>query len=162
VGPFGNYATMTPFGGFPNAVGTANEEVSLQWLSTIRARAGLPVLSDRGLLFVTGGLAVGNVFSSGSVTVANAAGSVTWSGSNSSTLTGYSVGGGPEYALTNRWTTKAEYLWYDLGNTSHSLNCTATSPPGQCVPIDNYPTLGSTVSPVRGSIVRMGLNYKFN
>ena len=43
----------------PAAGQLANEQVSafLMRLSTIRARAGLPVLADRALIFVTGGLA---------------------------------------------------------------------------------------------------------
>jgi outer membrane immunogenic protein len=119
----------------------------------------LPVLSDRGLLFLTGGLAAAGISSSGSVDLANSAAFATWGGSNSSTRTGYTVGGGLEYAWADHWTTKAEYLWYDLGRISHPLNCTAMSS-GGCSFV--YSTLGNTVSSVRGSIVRVGLNYRFN
>jgi outer membrane immunogenic protein len=142
---------------FIGGAGTASEEVSLRWLSTIRARAGLPVLADRGLLFATGGLALGRVSSSGSLSV-NGVGILTdtWAGSNSSTQTGYTVGGGFEYAVTDHWTTKVEYLYYDVGNASHPLNLIANNV-GAAV----YPTLGNTVSPIRGSMIRVGLNYQF-
>jgi outer membrane immunogenic protein len=141
------------------SAGTASEQVSLRWLSTIRARAGLPVLADRGLLFVTGGLAMGGVSSSGSVAVTNCpVYCATWGGSNSSTLTGYTVGGGLEYALTDHWTTKAEYLYYDLGDAGHPLNVISFDNPV----LPPYATLGNTVSAVRGSIIRVGLNYLFH
>jgi outer membrane immunogenic protein len=140
-----------------------------QWVNVGQGgHAGLPVLSDRGLLFLTGGLAVGDVSSSGSVNVASSAlvSVSAWNGSNSTTRTGYTVGGGFEYALTDHWTTKAEYLWYDLGHASHPLNCAVnTNILGGCAGTPAFPgytTLGTTVSSVRGSIVRVGLNYKFD
>ena len=142
--------------------GTANEQVSLRWLSTIRARAGLPVLADRALIFVTGGLAVGGASSSGMVDVHTnfTPSDIVWGGSNSSVRTGYAVGGGFEYALTDHWTTKAEYLYYNLGNVSHPLNLltNTTSTPVS----DIYPTLGTTASAVHGSLIRLGLNYRFD
>ncbi len=158
VGPPADFRIGAVDVGAATLTGTASEQVLLRWLSTIRARVGVPVLSDRGLLFVTGGLAVGSVSSSGSVVLNSSAPAIydAWGGSNSSTLTGWTVGGGLEYALTDHWTTKAEYLYYDLGNASHPLNLIASNS------IGTYPTLGNTVSPVRGSIIRVGLNYKLN
>jgi outer membrane immunogenic protein len=139
---------------------TANEQVSLRWLSTIRARAGIAV-QDRVLLYATGGLAVGGVNSQGSVNTTTTGGfsSVVWNGSNSTVKAGYVVGGGVEWAFYDRWTAKAEYLWYNLGNVSHPLNCTSDG--GAPCFNDVYPTLGSTSSSVFGSIVRVGVNYKF-
>lgn len=51
---------------FLNGSATASEQVSLRWLSTVRGRVGFAA-QDRLLLFVTGGLAVGQVNSQGSV-----------------------------------------------------------------------------------------------
>jgi len=149
--------------------GTANEQVSARWLSTIRARAGLPVLSDRGLLFLTGGLAIAEVSSSGSVNIFQANSGfglptiLTWSGSSTSTRVGYAVGGGLEYALTGPWTVKGEYLYYDVGQNSHPLNLNVIAN-GTGTNRANlfYPTLGNTVSSVSGSIIRVGLNYRFS
>jgi outer membrane immunogenic protein len=140
---------------------TATEQVTVHWLSTVRARAGLPVLSNRGLLFVTGGLAVGGVSASGSVnTFFNppaATPFVTWGGSNTSTQAGFVVGAGFEYALADHWTAKTEYLYYDLGDASHPLvptfNCCVAGP---------FATLGNPSAHVHGSILRLGLNYQFN
>jgi outer membrane immunogenic protein len=166
-------ATATVFGINPvtglsgllgNPTGTASESTQLNWLSTIRGRIGL-IIRDRLLLFATGGLALGGVSSQGSVNVANSVVQVTWSGSHSAVNAGFAVGGGAEWALGDRWTAKAEYLWYDLGNVSHPLNCASVSPllfascsatPGP------FATLGSAVSSIHGSIVRVGINYKFN
>jgi outer membrane immunogenic protein len=144
-----------------NTVGTATEQVSLRWLSTLRARGGI-LLSDRLLLFATGGLALGGINSQGSVNLfdgAFGALSTIWSGSATSTRVGGVVGGGLEWALSDRTTLKAEYLWYNLGNVSHPLNCTFED--GPCG-TDVFPSLGNTSSSVYGSIVRVGLNYRFN
>jgi outer membrane immunogenic protein len=133
-----------------------NEQITQRWLSTIRGRIGYAV-QDRLLLFATGGLAIGQVLSQGTVQLTNFGGTDVWTGANSTVKTGYAIGGGAEWALDEHWITKAEYLWYDLGNVSHSLSCVT---PGICGTI-LYPTLGNVVSSVRGSIVRVGINYKF-
>jgi outer membrane immunogenic protein len=163
-------ASGTQIGGPPTNVTlglgtttTATERTEFNWLNTIRGRLGF-ALQDRLLLFATGGLAVGEVHSEGSVAVSNGPSSVIWSGSHSEVKAGFVVGGGAEWAFADRWTVKAEYLRYDLGNVSHALPCTngaagaftCTSTPGL------YPTLGSAVSAIHGSIVRFGINYKFN
>jgi outer membrane immunogenic protein len=167
VGPNGRY-NYSATASQNNVVGTANEQVSLRWLSTIRARAGIPLFADRALLFLTGGLAMGGFSSSGSVNLNFTTGAggpaLAWGGSNSSTQVGYAVGGGLEYALSDRWSAKAEYLWYDLGHVSHPLNCTFVAPGigSVCTSAFAFPTLGNTVTSVRGSIIRVGLNYRFN
>ncbi len=134
-----------------NSTGTANERVLLHWLSTVRARAGFAV-QDRILLYATGGLAIGGIDSNGSVTLSG--GNPGWSGSNSAARVGAVLGGGAEWAFYNSWTVKAEYLWYDLGNVSHPLNCSQLCS-------NTYPTLGNASSSVFGSIVRVGINYNF-
>jgi outer membrane immunogenic protein len=149
-------------GHFGATAAQANEQVSLNWLSTIRARIGFAV-SERLAVFATGGLAIGGVHDSGAVTLTAGSENVIWSGSESSAKVGGVVGAEAEWALSDRWTVKAEYLWFDLGNASHSLNCSSATSTGGCAnSAVVYPTLGSTVSTVNGSIVRFGINYKFN
>jgi outer membrane immunogenic protein len=144
--------------------GTANEQVSLRWLATFRARAGFAV-QDRLLLFVTGGVAVGGVNTQGSVTTSSPfPGFINpaWTGSDSTVKAGGVIGGGAEWAFSDHWTAKAEYLWYDLGHVSHQLNCTATNfPAAVCSAGGLFPTLGDATSSVFGSIIRVGINYKF-
>jgi outer membrane immunogenic protein len=149
-----------------NSTGTAVEQVALRWLGTVRGRVGLAA-QDRLLLFVTGGAAIGEVSSQGSVNVLNPGPllDVTWGGSQPTiTRGGFTVGGGAEWAFADRWTAKAEYLWYDLGSVSHPLACTLTRFPGGCgtTLLALYPTLGSTSAAVNGGIVRVGVNYKLN
>jgi len=158
TGPGGLYTSI-------NNTGTANEQVSLRWLSTFRARAGFAV-QDHLLLYVTGGLAVGGINTQGSVTTSSPFAGFSnpaWTGSDSTVKAGGVVGGGTEWAFADRWTAKVEYLWYDLGHVSHQLNCTATNfPQSACGPGGVFfATLGSASSSVLGSIFRVGINYKF-
>lgn len=146
-----------------NTPGVASEQNTLRWLSTFRARGGV-LVSDRLLLFATGGLALGGINSQGSVTTylgttTSSPPGIVWSGSTTSTRVGGVVGGGLEWALSAPLTFKAEYLWYTLGNVSHPLNCSYENGLVPCG-TDVYPTLGSTNSSIFGSIVRVGLNYK--
>jgi outer membrane immunogenic protein len=104
------------------------------WLGTVRGRVG--VAFDRVLPYVTGGLAVGDI---------NA--SIPSVGSATATNAGWAVGGGLEYALTNNWSTKVEYLHVDLGSFDCGTACSATPPVNVKLNED---------------IVRGGINYKFN
>ncbi|MFV0282037.1 MAG: outer membrane protein [Rhodoblastus sp.] len=77
-------------------------------IATVRARVGYA--ADRALIYVTGGLAMGSV----SVN-ANDWRAVPFFGSNSSFSTGWALGGGIEYAFTDRISGKAEYIFSSLG-----------------------------------------------
>ena len=87
----------------------------VNWLATIRARFGVAVASAT-LLYVTGGVAFGNV--------RNHAG-VTFLGTNyvvDKITTGWTVGGGIEHMFARNWTARAEVRYADLGKTT--VNCT--------------------------------------
>lgn len=114
-------------------------------LGTVRARLGYAILDNRGLLYATGGLAYGGV---NSYLNASATGVGAFGVSKNTTGTGWTVGGGFEYALTNNWSFRAEYLYVDLGKES----------------LYNGPLFGTGVNlgvEPRDNIVRVGLNYKF-
>jgi hemoglobin/transferrin/lactoferrin receptor protein len=109
-GTFGSAITVTPTGltfiGSRTAPATENSEIN--WLSSIRGRVGFAVL-DRLLLFATGGLAISEARSDGSVTVTNTdiishtvAQQIIWSGSHSEVKAGFVVGGGAEWAFADR------------------------------------------------------------
>lgn len=85
---------------------------------TIRARLGYAM--DRFLPYVTGGLAWANVKVSGTTIVGDDTEVVGWSGSYKDTYWGWALGAGAEYAVTDNWTIKAEYIYSDLGSTSFS------------------------------------------
>ena len=110
------------------------------WLATVRGRAGYAF--DRILVYGTGGAAFGNVQAS--------SGNQPFS---SSTQTGWTAGGGVEFAFTPNLTGKIEYLYVDLGNQScASANCGAF-----IVGTGGVPTNVSLTE----NIVRAGINYKF-
>ena len=84
-------------------------EGKTEWFGTVRGRVGFAF--DRFLPYVTGGLAYGSV----KTTLAPG---VTINGLNSddNTHTGWTVGGGVEYAITNNLVAGVEYLYVDLGD----------------------------------------------
>ena len=138
---------------------TASFEQKLPWLGTARARFGfLP--SDQWLLYVTGGLAFGEIESTGTIntttttaflpagpvvatTVASA------SASANTTRAGWTVGAGAEWVISGPWTAKVEYLYVDLGNVSNSF-----------AGLGAFAPLG-TSSHVTDNIARIGVNYRF-
>jgi len=81
-------------------------------LGTVRGRVGYAL--DRTLLYVTGGLAHGNVKNS----VANTFFLTPPNAETSGWRTGYAVGGGVETAVNEHWTVKAEALYYNVGSSS--------------------------------------------
>jgi outer membrane immunogenic protein len=108
-------------------------QTSNTWLATARGRLGY--VAGRFMPYVTGGAAFGNIKAS----VPGFAG-------NSTTNTGWTIGGGIEGALVGNWTAKVEYLYVDLGN----MNCG-----GSC-----GPALANNVS-FRENVLRGGINYRF-
>lgn len=109
-------------------------QTSDSWLATIRGRAGYAW--DRALLFVTGGGAFGDIKAT-----------VPGFGTDTSTEFGWTAGGGLEYAFTENWTAKVEYLYVDLSNGSCNAACGSPATPINV----NFQT----------SLVRAGINFKF-
>ena len=109
----------------------------LNWFGTVRGRVGFAI--DRFMPYITGGLAYGNVKSK---LVVPAAG---FAYSDSNTQWGWTLGAGVEYAFTNNWSARLEYLYADLGK--ERLNT----------------PFGTTNVKVGTDfhIVRAGLNYRF-
>lgn len=77
----------------------------IEWLGTLRGRGGFAI--NDLLIFAAGGLAVGDVFASSNIN---------GFGSNTETRFGWTVGGGLEWAVTQDFSVKAEYLFVDLGH----------------------------------------------
>ena len=95
----------------------------LDWFSTTRVRLGWA--SDRWMVFAAGGLASGKIKSSYADLEA---GGRTFTGSDSTWKYGWTIGGGLEYALSQNWFLRGEYLYLDLGKTNYqSLSNTAAS-----------------------------------
>jgi outer membrane immunogenic protein len=113
-----------------------------QYVGTVRARVGYAI--DRTLIFLTGGLAYGGLNSGGA-----------FGGNNN---TGWTLGGGVEYAFTNNWTAKIEYDYIQLDTGSKSGSYYSNVAIG-AQPAGDY----TATSKGNGSanLVRVGVNYKF-
>ena len=125
------------------------QQTRLRWLATVRARFGYAW--GPSYLYATGGLALGDVKSSVTVTQVGNPTHVTFAGSSSETRAGWTIGAGFEHAFTNRLSLKLEYLHFDLGRADYSV-------PRIDGPIVTPWTASAKVS---GDIVRAGFNYKF-
>jgi outer membrane immunogenic protein len=95
-----------------------------------------------------------NYFQFNAFTVCNGPGGVCLeAAATSATRTGWTAGAGVEYAVTNNWTLKAEYLYMDFGSLGTTGNVLTN------VPLANVPFNHSTNLKV--STVRVGFNYLF-
>lgn len=120
----------------------------VDYFGTLRARLGYTPTSTL-LLYATGGLAYGHVSSSSKVLFTYDG--EKYSDSESSVRSGWTIGGGLEYALSCKWSIKAEYLYVDLG--SQSLKDGNQFCGESC----SYKTDIKT----REHVARFGINYKF-
>jgi len=145
----------------------ANQEVfdkhiqaNIDWLGTVRLRAGV-LVNPGTLLYGTGGLAVGGTSSHQDVYFdgGNFAPGLNYSGSDTSTQVGWTIGVGLEQKLSSHWSLKAEYLYADLGTAKYHYYGTYTG-----YPYGGGPTADSDdgYSPhLTVNIVRVGFNYAF-
>jgi outer membrane immunogenic protein len=138
--------------GFASLTSTVSQ--TLNWLGTGRGRIG--VAWDNFLFYATGGAAYGQVSYTYTQNNAVGGGGVSIAAADSATQVGWTVGGGVEVGLAG-WTWKAEYLYYDLGD--HTLNAPCTLLRGGPCAVPN--TVFSANYQNRGSIARIGLNYRF-
>jgi outer membrane immunogenic protein len=138
--------------GFASLASTVSQ--NLNWLGTSRGRIG--AAWDNFLFYATGGAAYGQVSYAYTLNNAIAGGGVSIAAADSATQVGWTVGGGVEVGLAG-WTWKAEYLYYDLGD--HTLNAPCTLLGGGSCAVPN--TVFSANYQNRGSIARIGLNYRF-
>jgi outer membrane immunogenic protein len=154
------------FGGFfPDTI-TVSEKT--KWFGTARARVGW-LITDQFLVYGTGGIAYGrvqqdaNLMSTGAyfnglvggVGYSCTVGIPCYTGTSSERLTGWTAGGGTEWAL-GRWSLKAEYLYVNFGERAFPMTATAT-PPGCC--FSPAKTLLSSGA-IDFHVARVGLNYR--
>lgn len=117
----------TPVFGPLSGYGTS---AKVDTFGTIRARAGYAF--DRFLPYITGGAAWANSKSTIGLT------------ENKDTNWGWTIGGGAEYALTNNWTVKAEYLYLNFDGNTYT-----------------YPDFSSLKTGYDLQTAKVGVNYKF-
>ncbi|MGA2495463.1 MAG: outer membrane protein [Roseiarcus sp.] len=111
---------------------------SLPFFGDVRARAG--VAFDRFLPYVTGGVVFADVKNSLVDPVYG------FSLSRGGSATGWTIGGGAEYAIDNHWSVKAEYLFMQFPDVS------ATTSTGMAY---------SFKFKDDAQLARVGLNYRF-
>jgi outer membrane immunogenic protein len=128
---------------------TYNSDLSLDWLATVRLRGGFAL--DRALIYGTGGFAFAQMNYEYDITDAGDVELI--SGDIDENLTGWTVGGGVEYAATENFTVKLEYLYTDLGDFDDST--TIVADPN--IPDGTYSIDGD----VTFHTVKLGANYKF-
>ena len=117
-------------------------ETGNHWLSTIRGRLGYAW--DRVLFYGTAGGAFASVVT-------------TFNGVNTThTQDGWTAGLGLEYAFLDNWTAKVEYLYTDLGSSGGT--CTT----GPCAAGGAVGVPVTWNASLTGSLIRGGINYKFN
>ena len=141
---------------------------------TARLRAGYAF--DRFLVYVTGGAAFGGR-SIGSSTAAfypaplavapgNQFAAYSTGGGNNNSRVGYALGAGAEYALTNNWSIKGEYLYANFGSGrgNRAYACTNVNLgilAGTCGAQAGNTFISTGRSRNDFSLLRVGVNYKF-
>jgi outer membrane immunogenic protein len=132
---------------FPGASAFATEKQT--WLASIRARLGYTW--GPGLIYVTGGGAWTGVEGTAGATLFPSGPVATFT--QSSTRSGYVVGVGYEWMIAPNWALRGEYLYYGFDHTSNGG--------ALAFPIAGA-TLTSNVNKFNTSVVRVGLDYKFD
>jgi outer membrane immunogenic protein len=137
-----------PIGGLNTiTVGTA---FNTDWLVTARSRLGW-VAAPNLLLYGTGGVALTELgVSNALVSTTGAQGA----GSASGSVTGWTIGGGAEWALNRNWSVRAEYLYLDFGKTSANASVLDGG-------AHNFNNNVATTVDLTAHIARAGVNYKF-
>ena len=115
-------------------IGAYTAEAKVPAFGTIRGRIGFAF--DRTLIYGTGGWA----FSDTKASLSGPGGSI----SDSTWSSGYTLGGGMEYAFAGPWTAKLEYLYVH----APSVNLTLAG-------------VGVSTGDYNYNVVRAGLNYRF-
>jgi outer membrane immunogenic protein len=131
----------------PGGPDTASFETKLRNLATVRGRVG--IAQDRALLYVTAGAAWARFNYSYTLFDSD-------EGTNAASLSfspnGIVVGAGAEYAVTDWFILRAEYLHYSFGN-DYSLPRSANTSIG--------PGLNDHVTFKTVDVIRVGASYKF-
>jgi outer membrane immunogenic protein len=147
---------------FTDAAHTEHVDVTQRWFATARVRAGFTPW-ERVLIYGTAGVAWANFTSNTAVTFATAANPFTAAfsgathvGSVSTNQLGWVVGGGIEWALTNNWSVKAEYLYLRFDGFAYASPLVAASAPFA----PGY-AWNTSITP-HEQVARIGVNYKFD
>lgn len=121
------------------------EDMKFDWYATVRGRVGVAFGSF--MPYVTGGVVFTQVKLNGVMPLFD----ITVSSSEG--LTGYAVGAGVEYAISNNWSVKAEYMRLGFGSPAYNITYTGLGLAG--------PSTSTHKIETDFDIARAGLNYRF-
>lgn len=140
---------------------------------TVRARVGY-LWTDKVLVFATGGFAYGRVselaalnsqptlgFASGGFSIACSTGPNCFLGASSRMHTGWTAGGGFEYAVWHNVSVKAEYLYVNLHDAGGGDSFNVVGQPPTGFPGTAASSFTAAFSETAFHIVRGGLNWRF-
>jgi outer membrane immunogenic protein len=127
-------------------------QTTVGYVGTVRGRLGV-LLTPRLLAYATGGLAYGSVSHLYSETQIGVG--VQSAGTSQNTETGWTAGGGLEWAVADNVTLRGEYLYVRLSSNRFT---TPSNNPNCGVPNACSFTLSDSV---RVQMARFGVNYKF-
>jgi outer membrane immunogenic protein len=131
---YSSISTTTPAGIGGSNPGGPGASYTSKWLGTVRGRAGWAW--DRVLFFGT----AGGAFAPANFGSVAASGAFPAFPGGSTTMSGWTAGGGVEFAITPNWSAKAEYLYVNFPSPSLGI--------------------GSGFKATE-NVVRGGVNYKF-
>jgi outer membrane immunogenic protein len=142
----------------PLGLGNSVISVKTEWLASITGRLGVTAFNNVALFYAKGGVA----WDRNQWDLSNAANFFN-SALFSETRTGWTIGGGVEWAFLPNWTAFAEFNYYDFshgGSNAAGTNTTTTSCGIICT---TSTTTSSVFSTGKQQIeaVKVGVNYKF-
>lgn len=139
-----NFAFAVNPASIPATIAVGGSGQGIEWFGTVRARLG--VAFDRSLVYATGGFAYGGGGN-------NNHNYYYWNNSNNNNRTGWTLGAGFEYAITNNITARLEGLYVDLGKKNNG---------NFLVVNNNFVAVNNRNHRNEFGVVRAGLNYKFD
>jgi outer membrane immunogenic protein len=118
-----------------------------RWVTTVAARFGVAV--SQALFYAKAG---GGWVGANGFTVTDLTTGASFTGSSGTTASGWLVGGGLEWALTDNWSAKFEYDYLGLGNRTFVVPAGSPFFAG-----DTFTTGNRSVQ-----MAKVGINYRFN
>jgi len=120
-----------------------------RWMATLAGRLGYAF--DRWMIYAKGG---GGWVGANGFTVTDVTAGITATPGNSSTVSGWLIGGGFEWAFANSWSLRAEYDYFGLSGRSFTI-------PGGVIPAlglaaDTFNTGTSNIQ-----MATVGINFRF-
>src|SRR5262245_33948763 len=136
-----------------NTVESLATSFDVNWLATLRGRAGLAF--DSTLFYVTGGVAFGHVNNRFNLIFTPSSGpGLVSSFTLNKTKVGWTAGVGIEHMFSQHWTARAEFRYVDLGTTT--VACSSATDLMGCVSFGYRGDFSNTLK-----LGLVGLAYKF-